>query len=450
MSKKADNPDLFGNADAEGKKRHIYSVSEITQDIKLLLENTFSQVAVEGEISNLRPSASGHYYFSLKDETCILQAVIFSRAAKDMKFKLENGLKVICFGDVEVYGPHGKYQLIISTLEPKGVGSLQLALEQLKKKLELEGLFAPEHKKPIPQIPARIGVVTSLHGAAIKDILQVLERRFKDVHIVISPAKVQGEGAREEIAGAIEDFNLYNQSVPAGSGIDVLIVGRGGGSMEDLWAFNEEIVARAIYASKIPVISAVGHERDWSIADLVADLRAATPSVAAELVIPKKEDLENNLETLTADLKKSLQDNVSNLRGNLDELVRRLRLGSGHVLEINTGNFHAAVKKLQLLNPVSTLDRYQESLKNLSSQIYVRMEHFLALRRAGFVKAVEKLNGLSPLNILARGYSITFRFPEAEVVKEAFSVKPGDSLRTKLHSGEILSKVTEVKGNGGN
>ena len=289
------NPDLFTPEQGGVKARHIYTVSEITEGVKLILETSFPEVWVEGEVSNFKAHTSGHFYFSLKDQTAVLPAVMFSRANKDVKFKVENGLKAICFGKISAYGPHGCYQIIVERIEPKGIGSLQLALEQLKIKLAKEGLFASEHKRPLPYLPRRVGVVTSLSGAAIRDILKVLDRRFSDLHIVIRPVQVQGEGAKEEIAAAIGDFNRFNEGLPAAQRIEVMIVGRGGGSIEDLWAFNEEVVARAIYDSRIPVISAVGHEKDWTIADMVADVRAATPSVAAELVTPEKEDLRDLL-----------------------------------------------------------------------------------------------------------------------------------------------------------
>ncbi len=282
--------------------RHVYTVSEITQDIKLILEANFNDVWVEGEVSGFTKTPKGIMFFSLKDNTSLLKCVMFNSHGASVKFEIKDGMNLICFGRIGVYEKDGKYQLYVQQVEPKGIGSLQLALEQLKEKLEKEGLFAAEHKKPIPYLPSKIGVVTSLSGAAIKDILKVLDRRFSDVQIIINPAQVQGESAKEEISQAIRDFNLFNERVPAPERIEVMIVGRGGGSIEDLWAFNEEIVARAIYNSKIPVISAVGHERDWTIADLVADLRAPTPSVAAELVIPKKEDLRERLNALSQDL----------------------------------------------------------------------------------------------------------------------------------------------------
>ena len=403
-------------------KRHIYTVAEITQDIKLILENTFAQVWVEGEVSNFRPHPSGHSYFSLKDKNAILKAVIFARTALETKFKLEDGLQLICYGKIDVYPPHGQYQLIIEKVEPKGIGSLQLALEQLKKKLEKEGLFTQEHKRPIPYLPSRIGLVTSVSGAAIKDILKVLDRRFGDVHVVVSPVQVQGDAAKDEIASAIDNFNRYNEELPLKERIEVLIVGRGGGSIEDLWAFNEEIVARAIYNSSIPVISAVGHERDWTIADLVADMRAPTPSVAAELVVPEK----------------------SELRLQVEEQVESLNLSMSHALELLRQELIGAQKKLSLLNPVTLLNQHKEKVLDLARQIFVRTEHFLKLRQAGFNTAIEKLSSLSPLNILARGYSITFKMPGEEIIKDKQTLKSGDIIKTRLHKGEILSKVTEV------
>jgi exodeoxyribonuclease VII large subunit len=404
------------------KARHIYTVSELTQDIKLILENTFGEVWVEGELSNLRSSAAGHLYPSLKDQNALLQLAIFSRTAQEIKFKLEDGLKVICFGRVEVYPPRGSYQLIVERMEPKGIGSLQLALEQLKKKLEQEGLFRVERKRPIPYLPGCIGIVTSVQGAAIRDILKVLERRFGDIRVVISPVRVQGEGAKEDITQAIQDLNRLNEEKFFPQKIEVMIVGRGGGSIEDLWAFNEEIVGRAIYNSRIPVISAVGHERDWTIADLVADLRAATPSVAAELALPKKEDLRQKLRDLAGDLQQAALGRVEDFADDLESLKQRLAL----------------------LNPVQLLEQYQKQAGDLARQIYIRMSHLLRLKEAAFGNLAQGLSNLSPLNILGRGYSITFKLPQETLVKDSHVLKIGDSLRTKLYKGEITSKVTEV------
>jgi exodeoxyribonuclease VII large subunit len=428
--------------------KQIYTVSQITQDIKVILESAFQGVWVEGEISNFRPHPSGNFYFSLKDETAVLSAAMYSWANKEVKFKLEDGLKVVCFGKINVYPPHGKYQLITERIEPKGLGSLQLALEQLKKKLEKEGLFSTEHKRLIPYLPSRIGIVTSPSGAAIKDILKVLDRRFSDVHIIISPAQVQGEGAKDEIASAIKDLNKLNDTLPLRERIEVMIVGRGGGSIEDLWAFNEEIVARAIYNSRIPVISAVGHERDWTIADLVADLRAPTPSAAAEMVIPRKEDLEDKLRELSSSLYKVLLDTTLVAQQTLDDLKHRLNLGAGNLLKLSAQELEAIGKKLSLLNPVLRIEQDKLKLYDLARQIEVRLRHLLKLKEAGFSGIAAKLSTLSPLNILGRGYSITFKFPEGSIISEAGSLNRGDSIKTKLHKGEVISQVMEVKRDG--
>ena len=439
-----DTTDLFAAQTNPKKDRHIYTVSQITQDIKLILENTFGEVWVEGEASNFRQFSSGHYYLSLKDQTALLQAVIFSRNAKDIKFKIEDGLKVICFGRIDVYEPRGQYQLIIEKIEPKGIGSLQLALEQLKAKLEKEGLFSDAHKRPIPYLPAKIGVVTSLSGAAVKDILKVLERRFKDIQIIINPVRVQGEGAKEEIAGAIKDFNRLNEDLPAQERIEVMIVGRGGGSIEDLWAFNEEIVARAIYNSAIPVISAVGHERDWTISDLVADVRAATPSVAAELVIPRKEDLKEKVDGLFSGLKRAFADISLNFQDTIDDLAHLLTLSMQHLWKLNVRELESMHNKLALLNPAVLIQQHKIRIADLARQIHIRLTHFIKLRQAEFNTAIEKLSSLSPLNILARGYSITFKMPQSSILKDAKFIEIGDTIKTRLYKGEVLSKITGV------
>ncbi len=435
--------DLFEKEANLAKGRHIYTVSEITQDIKILLENTFVDLWVEGELSSARRIPTGTVFFSLKDNNSLLKCVMFASYANTLKFELKDGSQLLCFGRVGVYEKDGQYQLYVQKLEPKGIGSLQLALEQLKQKLEKEGLFSPEHKRPIPYLPSRIGVVTSLQGAAIKDILKVLERRFKDTHIIVYPVRVQGDEAKQEIAQAIKDFNAWNQELPPDEKVEVLIVGRGGGSIEDLWAFNEEIVARAIYNSKIPIISAVGHERDWTVADLVADVRAPTPSVAAELVIPKKEDLEDKLKGLSDGLKKAFSDTVTNSGENIDNLLDRMTLSIGHTLELNSGELKATIKKLTLLNPAVLIPQYKAKMLDLAKQAYIRAEHLVKLKHAEFLKAIEKLSSLSPLNILSRGYSITFA-NDGRIIKDIKFVKTGDSIKTKLHKGDILSEVKEI------
>jgi exodeoxyribonuclease VII large subunit len=273
----------------------------------------------------------------------------------------------------------------------------------------------------------------------------VLERRFGDIHIIINPVRVQGELAKEEIAEAIKEFNRLNEQLSRQERIEVLIVGRGGGSIEDLWAFNEEIVAQAIYNSKIPVISAVGHERDVTVADLVADLRAATPSVAAELVAPKKEDLREKLDDLAMSLKRSFLDIATSFQKTRDDLAYRLGLNMEHSLELNIGRFSAVTKKLTLLNPCVLIQQYKIRAFDLARQIYVRTTHFIKLKQAEFTKAIEKLSSLSPLNILSRGYSITFKMPEEQIVKDTKFIKVGDTVKTRLHKGEILSQIRQVK-----
>ncbi len=431
------------------ENRHIFSVTEITQGIKLLLSKQYSMVWVEGEISNFRPSSSGHWYFSLKDETSVLSGVIFSRSARDVPFKLEDGLKVICFGSIDVYPPRGSYQLIIERIEPKGIGSLQLALEQLKIKLEKEGLFAPEHKKEIPYLPAKIGVVTSATGAAIRDILKVLDRRFSGVHIIIAAVKVQGDGAKEEIADAIRDFNRYNDECDPEDRIDVLIVGRGGGSAEDLWAFNEELVARAIYASDIPVISAVGHERDVTISDLVADRRAATPSVAAEIVIPRKEDLREQTQDLALRMKNAFEGLLADSVQRREDALGRLKLGMDHIWQLNRQSLEATAQKLFRENPALVIPEHINKIRERARQIALRFQHFIALKESRFNGMVEKMASLNPLNILSRGYSVTFLMPEGKILKNAADARTGVSIRTQLASGQLISTVTEVHSDGG-
>lgn len=438
--------DLFLTAgQSKTKDRRIFTVSELAQDIKIVLESAFGEVWVEGEVSNFRKYPSGHNYFSLKDNLAVLSAVIFARVAKDVKFQVEDGMKVVCYGRVSSYGPNSQYQVIVEKIEPKGIGALQLALEQLKQRLEKEGLFAPGHKRPIPPLPGRIGIVTSLQGAAVKDILKVLERRFKDTHIIINPVRVQGEGAREEIARAIEQFNCFNKQVASRERVEVLIVGRGGGSVEDLWAFNEEIVARAIYNSGIPVISAVGHERDYTIADLVADLRAPTPSVAAELVLPKAEDLRLALGQLTRSMSRSYQERLAGFIDSIKDLKRRLFLDTGHILELNLAHFSAAAKKLSLLNPAAVISQHLLRITELARNIYVHGAHLVAKKESAFMQMAERLSGLNPLSILSRGYSVTFLLPEEKVVKDAKGLKAKDLLKTRLYQGEVISLVQECR-----
>jgi exodeoxyribonuclease VII large subunit len=400
----------------ETKEKHIYTVAELNRYIRVILEDSFPAVWVEGEISNFVQHTSGHMYFSLRDTGGVLKCAMFARANAKLKFKPKDGMKAICFGKISVYEPRGDYQLIVEEIEPKGVGALQLQFQQLKERLAKEGLFDERHKVPIPPLPHRIGIVTSPTGAAIKDILNVTRRRFSNVEIIINPVRVQGEGAKDEIAAAIRQFNKLKN-------IDVMIVGRGGGSLEDLWAFNEEVVARAIYDSEIPVISAVGHEIDFTISDFVADLRAATPSVAAELVIPKKEDLKNTIDTHTTRLRNALASKLEMLA----EKLRTLR------------------ESYILRQPLNLVTQYEQMIDDLRKDIALRIEHLVEMRQENFKLLTHKLEALSPLAILNRGYSITARLPDGIIIKDAAQLKKGDKVETKLGKGKFSSKVEEIE-----
>ncbi len=377
-------------------KKHIYSVSELTRYIKVVLEDTFAKVWVEGEVSNFIRHTSGHMYFSLKDEGSILNCVIFKRTNQDLKFKMENGLKVVAFGKIGVYDKRGQYQLYIENIEPKGIGSLQLAFEQLKKRLQKEGLFDKSRKKPIPYLPYRIGVVTSPTGAAIRDILNVTKRRFQNIDVIISPVRVQGKGSALEIASAIEDFNKFKK-------VDVIIVARGGGSLEDLWSFNEEVVARAIFNSEIPIISGVGHDTDWTITDFVSDFRTPTPSAAAELVIPRKEDLIKSLNDLVERLNQVPQDMFQQYEQELDDIIKGLAL---------------------------------------------RMKHFVDITAQKLQNIWGKLDALSPFAVLERGYSITANITTKKVLKDIKSLKSGDRVKTRLRKGSFISRVESTEQGG--
>ena len=405
------------------QEKHIYTVSELTKSIRATLEDAFVEAWVEGEISNFTRHTSGHMYFSLKDDSAVLNCVLFRSANQNIKFDIRNGMQVICFGRISVYDKRGQYQLIAEKMEPKGIGALQIAFEQLKNKLRKEGLFDESRKRPIPYLPTRIGVVTSPTGAAIRDILNVVKRRFQNVEVILKPAKVQGEGSESEIAAAIKDFNDYNSSVPLEGKIDVLIVGRGGGSLEDLWSFNEEIVARAISSSGIPIISAVGHEVDWTIADFVADKRAPTPSAAAELVIPRKEDLVQRMDDLTDRLDGSVTDKIAFLE---DELRA---LADSYILK----------------QPINIIEQYQQRVDDLARNIEVRATHVFDMKEAAFSGICGKLDMLSPFKVLSRGYSITTHSATGKVLKGSKGLRKGDRVRTRLGDGGFLSEVLELE-----
>ena len=390
----------------------FFTVSEITRGIRTSLEHKFSNIDVLGEISNVRKPSSGHIYLTLKDKNSQLQAVVFRNSASRIKFELKDGMEVVSFGSVTVYEPRGQYQLIINKIEPKGIGALQLAFQQLKEKLEKEGLFDHAHKKNIPFMPKKIGIVTSPTGAAIKDILNIIDRRFANVEILIYPVKVQGEGAAQEIAEAITELNNY-------SDIDVIISGRGGGSLEDLWAFNEEIVARSIYNSKIPVISAVGHEIDLTIADLVADKRALTPSEAGELVVPRKDLLIEKTEKFKTKLLQSLTGKLRLSKEKLDRIA----------------NSYA------IRQPFDKFNRWQQKLDDLSQRLNLNITHALNSEREKLSGIAGKLESLSPLNVLKRGYTITTKQEDNKSLRYITDLSKGDKIKTNLSRGSIISEI---------
>lgn len=393
--------------------KHIYTVSEITQVIKGVLEEKVREVWIEGEVSNFKAASSGHFYFSLKDQNALIWAAMFAYANKGLKFELVDGLKVICFGKIDVYGPSGQYKIIIESIEPKGIGAQQLAFEQLKKKLEQEGLFDLGHKKALPLMPFSVGIVTSSKGAAVRDILQILKKGASFVNVVIRSVRVQGEHAALEIAQAVEELNSFDK-------IDLIIVSRGGGSAEDLWSFNEEIVARAIYNSRLPVVSAVGHQINTTLSDLVADVFVETPSAAAKIIVDKKNNLLAQLDSLKHELEFVVSETISLLKNRLTGLTHMLK------------------------SPADRLLEKQQLLDELFSGLNYNMRHVFELAGERKSSLVQRLESLSPLSILSRGYSLSMLIAQNVIVKDVAQIKPGDKLKTVLHTGAFTSLVEEV------
>ena len=438
--------------------RYILTVSELTQEIKDILEDRFPDVWIEGEISNLRIPPSGHIYFTLKDDFSQIRAVLFKMQARTIRFLPEDGLHIIGRGRVSLYEKRGDYQLILESIEPKGIGALQLAFLQLRESLEKEGLFDPSHKKPIPMVPQKIGIVTSPTGAVIQDMLHILERRFKNLHILLYPVRVQGEGASSEIAEAIHYFDRF-------SDLDVMIVGRGGGSLEDLWAFNEEVVARAIYCSKIPIISAVGHETDYTIADFVADLRAPTPSAAAELVVRDKREMKNilhylggRLENQTLQMLEEYRTHLSHLKKifrepgkkveeyflRLDDFVNRLHLLASWTLERKGEKCLHLSESLLLRNPMQRAKTLRSSILEARRRLEQNVKYSIEIQRQKIGGTLGKLDSLSPLSILKRGYSITRKLPSLQILRDASDVKGGDKVEVRLDKGVLLCGVEKT------
>jgi len=439
--------------------RRVYTVTELTVRVRDLLEERFFEVWVEGELSGVRLWNTGHLYFTLKDSSSLLKGLMFRSALRYLKFKPVDGLRVVARGKLSVYEPKGEYQIVCEHLEPQGLGALQLAFDQLKKRLQAEGLFDLARKRPLPALPRKIGVVTSLDGAAIRDILKVLRRRYRNVHVVIRPTKVQGEGAAAEIAHALRQI----VKVPH---VDVVIVGRGGGSLEDLWAFNEEPVARAIAIAPVPVISAVGHESDVTIADLVADVRAPTPSAAAELVVARKEEFSGRIDRLHERLVACAFARVQRLSRRLHELggrrafsgyATRLAMTQRRTDELTRAMSDAALaafsvrrRRLQAVERrLDAFDLGRRLARNRTALVAVdgELRHAVTARthrsHARLGGLAGRLDTLSPLAVLGRGYAVCWNADHTRAVRDSADVSRGDTVHVTLSRGEIEAKVSE-------
>jgi exodeoxyribonuclease VII large subunit len=398
----------------------VLTVGELTRAIKQQLEEGYASVWVEGEVSNLAKPSSGHQYLTLKDDTAPLKAVLYRGVGLRLRFDLTDGMHVIARGRLSVYEPRGEYQFLIEEIQPKGVGPLELAFRQLKEKLSLRGWFEPRRKKPLPRIPRRLALVTSPTGSAVRDMLEILMRRWPAVEVWVCPVRVQGEGSVPEIVAALE---MLNRLKPAdGQPIELLILGRGGGSLEDLWTFNEEAVAEAIVASRIPLVTGIGHEDDLTIADMVADKRYLTPSDAATRSVPDRAEVLGWLEGLDERLRAKLQNRLETARRKLDELAshRCFRL------------------------PLERLREEERRLDDWSLRMERALQQRLAQTRQRLEGMAARLEGLSPLNVLARGYSLTRKEKEPALLRTVKDVCPGDRLITQLHQGRIISRVEEA------
>jgi exodeoxyribonuclease VII large subunit len=407
MRKAAQDLPLFAN-----EAPPFFTISELNEIIKGTLEQALDGLWVLGEVSNFRVPPSGHYYFTLKDDKNQIAAVMFRRQGLGLAFVPENGMEVLCYGRVSLYPARGDLQLYVEKMEPRGQGALYLAFEQLKRKLAAEGLFAAERKRALPFLPASIGIVTSDRGAALRDMLRIIGERYPDRRVVVWPVKVQGEGAAEEIATGINQLGQSGQ-------VDVMIVGRGGGSLEDLWAFNEEVVARSIYRAPVPVISAVGHEIDFTIADFVADFRAPTPTAAAEIVLPRKSVLAEQLDSLE------------------NQLLRCMR----RKLELAKENWRGFIRRL--VDPERKLRETQQRVDELSVDLLRRWRERLRQLRDRLVQQGGRLDALSPLAVLERGYSIAHRMPEEKIIKDSASLDIGDVVRVSFAKGKAICRVEE-------
>ncbi len=395
---------------------NIYTVSEITREIRITLEEGFLQIWIQGEISNLKKHSSGHLYFSLKDEEAQISCVMWRGRNRSLLFQPEDGLKVTANGSITVYERQGKYQLEVIQLQPAGMGSLQLAFEALKGRLAEEGLFNSEYKKSLPHYPQNIGIITSPTGAAIQDIKSVISRRFPSVKLILCPVHVQGEKAADEIVQAIELLNEYGL-------IDVIIVGRGGGSLEDLWAFNEEKVARAIFHSSIPVVSAVGHEIDFSISDFVADIRAATPSAAAEVVVKDRVELVRSIAEWKNRMIRNLEDRVKYYKDRLEFITKRYGFRW----------------------PRDRIREHRYRLDEVVKDLVTRVDQSLTRKRSDLLQYRGKLQSLDPTAVLKRGYSITTKYPESSVITGSSQVERDDTVRIQFAQGSVKGTIDEIE-----
>lgn len=438
--------------------QRIWTVSDFTRLVRNALERGFSDVWIEGELSNIRMPVSGHVYFTLKDEQSQVRMVLFRTAFQNLRFSLKEGLHVLARGRVSVYEPRGEYQVIVEYVEPRGVGSLQLAFDQLKERLTQEGLFLENRKRPLPRFPRAVGVVTSPTGAAIRDILTVLCRRWPTIHVVVAPVPVQGVGAADRIAAAVS-------ALSASGLVDVMIVGRGGGSWEDLWSFNEEIVVRAITASKVPVVSAVGHETDVTLADFAADHRAPTPSAAAEAVVPLLEDVRHHVVQWSGRIIRcmraqclahehrvehalrvfeAMRRRLGGQTQRVDDLTARLVDQARHRLTFGHRTARALEHALFSAGPHITLREVRVLLPQLLNRLERQMRTLLSARKHVLHRRLAGLDALSPLAILSRGYSVMYRLPENRLVRSSSDVKEGDLVRARLAAGQLHCLVQQV------
>ena len=458
-SKESELPDSEDTMSLQAKKP--LTVTQLTRQITLLLEGEFRSLAVEGELSNVKKAASGHWYFSLKDDQSQIRCAMFRNIADNLRFDPEDGLEVVVRGHLTVYQQRGDYQIKVSYMEPKGLGALQLAYEQLKSRLEAEGLFDQQYKRALPFLPRRIGIVTSPKGAVIHDMLTVLERRFPGIPVLLFPSQVQGNSAPKMLVEGIRHLNTLRDSQQ----IDVLIVGRGGGSIEDLWAFNDEQLARAIFSSEIPVISAVGHETDFTIADFVSDVRAPTPSAAMEIAVPNKMDLKHTLSQKEEQLHhiilnqlERLNEYVEAMRQRLaspaavvqqyvqqvDDLDSLLRERTRNLME----NFHSRItsvsEKLLLLNPGRELAAQKHGVELLHGRLTRSIRHLQEKLEDSVKLQTDLLDSLSPLSVLHRGYSVAMD-KSGNLLRSVKDVQSGEELQVRLEDGTLQTKVTSVK-----